>query len=70
MKKIPERLYPYLTEFYKMQAEGNELAGDMYARKHEHKLEYESVEMFKVTRSRKLSFGTDKKVHRINEREK
>ena len=63
MKKIPERLYPYLTEFYKMQAEGRDLACQLYARKHEHKLEYESVEMFKVTRNRKLTFRTDKRIH-------
>ena len=70
MNNIPKRLYPYLYEFYKLRDEGRDLASQFYARKNERKLEYESVEMFKVIRNRKFAFGTDEKVHRINRKEK
>jgi hypothetical protein len=62
---LPKRLYPHFYEFYKLQDEGSELAAKMYASKNDHKLEYESFEMFKVKRYREKNLGTDKEIHKM-----
>jgi hypothetical protein len=48
-----------------LQDEGSELAAKMYASKNDHKLEYESFEMFKVKRYREKNLGTDKEIHNM-----
>ena len=62
---IPKRLYPHFYEFHKLREEGRDLASQLYASKNEHKLEYESVEMFKVRRYRDKNLGTHKEIHCI-----
>ena len=67
---VPKRLYPHLYEYELLMAEGRDLAAKMYATKNEREFERECVEIFKITRDRKLTFGTDEKVHSINGKEK
>ena len=65
---VPKRLYPHLYEYNKLMKEGKDLTAQWYASKHERDLEFESTEMFQVVRNRRFAFGTDKKIHGIDEK--